>query len=91
MEGIPPEIQNPPEKHGSLPLLVVTMLVAVYFLFPPIFTYPVFLFYGGTARFPWPVLNTMRVFYYPVDKLGQAVPAYEKFMEWEARLLGMHM
>jgi hypothetical protein len=88
MEEIQPETQNPSDKHVSLPLLAATILVAVYFLCPPVLFYPVFLAFRH-RRLPPAVRNANEIIFYPVNKLADACPAYARLLQWEARLLGM--
>jgi hypothetical protein len=90
MEKIQQEAQNTPEKHHSLPLLFATIFVAVYFLFPVMFAWPVYLVYRTPFdSYPPQVQTVVKTFFYPVNKLRNVIPAYEKLVEREDSLVGM--
>lgn len=82
--------QEPSQKHGPALLILLSIFLAVYFLFPMIFLYPLYFCATHRASVPANVLKGTRVFFYPVSKIAQASPAYQRMILWEAHLLGMN-
>jgi len=87
MEENQRENQETAEKRGLGPLVFAMIFAVIYFLFPAILLYPEYLLYGHNP--PRGVQAMVNIVFYPDIKLERASPAYERLIEWEARLLGM--
>jgi hypothetical protein len=88
MEEIQPQAKNPPEKHGSVPLVFASLFAAIYFLFPGLLIYPVYLFYmaADPARL---VDFPIDIVFYPDQKLYEHSAAYRGLIDWEDKLIGL--
>lgn len=88
MEEIQPEAEKPHDKHGPVASIIISIFVAVYLLFPFAYLYPLYLVYGKSGESPQYVDTAIGIFFYPLGKLADAVPAYGKLLAWEIRLIG---
>ena len=87
MEEVQQEAKIPAGKHSSAPLVLATIFVVIYFLFPVVFIYPMHLVWGND--FPSRVQTANMIIFYPDLKLSEAIPAYHKMLDWEFSLLGI--
>jgi len=76
-------------KHSSAPVITGIVFLTIYFLFPVILVYPLFLVYGKSP-IPSHVESAIAIVFYPEIKLEENSPAYGRLLEWEGRLLGMN-
>jgi hypothetical protein len=90
MEEVQQENQKTGEKRSSGAVIVVSVLVAVYFLFPVIFLYPLFRFYHG-GFYPHKVAAAVDIVFFPVWKLSDNIPAYGYLIRWEWQLFGVNV
>ena len=87
MDEIQQETQKKDEKGFPLAVVAVSLLVAVYFLFPAILIYPFYMAYGKSP--PPGFSSALRKVFYPVIVISDRVPAYQYFIDSEFKWLGM--
>lgn len=73
--------KNEARGKSSFAIWALSIFLVLYFIFPMVLMYPVFLVYGLDP--PPAVDKALNVFFYPVIKLRENVPAYASLLQWE--------
>lgn len=75
------QVRDETRGKSSFAIWALSIFLVLYFIFPMVLMYPVFLVYGLDP--PPAVDKALDVFFYPVIKLRENVPAYASLLQWE--------